>query len=114
MNTDKQILEILTRAGERGLSVQAISKHVYNMNRTFFSTPDMEEIKSYVQQYLLKNSKSAQSLIERTERRGYYRLNKNSADARHLMLEFRNTRIQEVAEDKEEKPQTDFSLSLFD
>jgi hypothetical protein len=111
LNTDKQILEILTRAGERGLSVQAISKHVYNMNRTFFSTPDMEEIKSYVQQYLLKNSKSAQSLIESTGQRGCYRLNtKGSQDALQLMLQFRD----EQQPQEEEKTVQDLSLSLFD
>ena len=66
-----------------------MSKHVYNMNLSFFYTPDLNEIRSYVQQYLLKNSKSPQSLIESTGRRGYYRLNtQNNADARQLMLEF--------------------------
>jgi hypothetical protein len=114
MAYDRQILQILSDVGELGIGVQHLAKHVYNMNCTFFFQPDLEEIRNYVRKYLLRNSKSAQSLIERTERRGYYRLNKNSADARQLMLEFRNTRIQEVAEDKEEKPQTDFSLSLFD
>ena len=111
MNTDKQILEVLTRAGERGLSVQAISKHVYNMNRTFFSTPDLEEIKSYVQQYLLKNSKSAQSLVESTGQRGCYRLNtQGSQDARQLMLQFRD----EQQPQEEETSAQDLSLSLFD
>jgi hypothetical protein len=114
MAYDRQILQILSDVGELGIGVQHLAKHVYNMNCTFFFQPDLEEIRNYVRKYMLRNSKSAQSLIERTERRGYYRLNKNSADARQLMLEFRNTRIQEVAEDKEEKPQTDFSLSLFD
>ena len=114
MAYDRQILQILSDVGELGIGVQHLAKHVYNMNCTFFFQPDLEEIRNYVRKYLLRNSKSAQSLIERTGRRGYYRLNKNNADARQLMLEFRNTRIQEVAEDKEEKPQTDFSLSLFD
>ncbi len=114
MAYDRQILQILSDVGELGIGVQHLAKHVYNMNCTFFFQPDLQEIRNYVRKYLLRNSKSAQSLIERTGRRGYYRLNKNNADARQLMLEFRNTRIQEVAEDKEEKPQTDFSLSLFD
>lgn len=66
-----------------------MSKHVYNMNLSFFYTPDFNEIRTYVQQYLLKNSKSPQSLIESTGRRGYYRLNtQNNLDARQLMLEF--------------------------
>lgn len=114
MTYDGQILKILTDVGEKGIGVQQLAKHVYNMNCTLFSQPDLQELHSYVQQYLLRNSKSAQSLIERTERRGYYRLNiQNNADARQLMLEFReHAELQE--EEKEEKPQRDFSLSLFD
>lgn len=114
MTYDRQILQILSDVGELGIGVQQLAKHVYNMNCTLFYQPDLQEIHGYVQQYLLRNSKSAQSLIESTGRRGYYRLNKNNADARQLMLEFRETRIKGAPEDKEEKPQTDFSLSLFD
>jgi hypothetical protein len=81
------------------------------MNRTFFSSPDMEEIKGYVQQYLLKNSKSDHSLIESTGQRGCYRLNtEGSKDARQLMLQFRDDEQPKEAE----KPQQDLSLSLFD
>jgi len=111
MTYDRQILQILTEVGEKGINVQLLAKHIYNMNSTLFSSPDLEEIRSYVQQYLLKNSKSAQSLIESTGRRGYYRLNtRNNADARQLLLEFREP----VAEEKEERPTVDLSLSLFD
>ena len=111
MTYDKQILHILITAGERGISVQTIAKHVYNMNCTFFVQPDLEEIRSYVQQYLLKNSKSNQSLIERTGHRGCYRLNTTgSADALQMVLQFRD----EQQEKEEEKPQMDLSLNLFD
>lgn len=109
---DKQILQILTDVGERGISVLSLAKHLYNQNCTFFLTPDLEEIRSYVQQYLLKNSKSRQSLIENTGRRGYYRLNTaNNADAQQLMIQFREKRQDE---DHEEAPVQDLSLSLFD
>lgn len=102
---------MLTEAGECGVSVQAIAKHVYNMNCTFFVQPDFEEIRTYVQQYLLRNSKSQQSLIESTGRRGYYRLNtEGSADARQLLLQFRDEKEEEL---EEEKPQQDLSLDLF-
>ena len=112
MTYDQQILKVLTEAGEGGVSVQAIAKHVYNMNCTFFFQPDFEEIRTYVQQYLLRNSKSAQSIIESTGRRGYYRLNtEGSADARQMMLQFREERVEEK---EEEKPRLDLSLSLFD
>jgi hypothetical protein len=103
---------VLTEAGECGVSVQAIAKHVYNMNCTFFVQPDFDEIRTYVQQYLLRNSKSQQSLIESTGRRGYYRLNTDgSADARQLLLQFRDEKEEER---EEEKPQQDLSLDLFD
>ena len=111
MTYDQQILQVLTEAGECGVSVHAIAKHVYNMNCTFFVQPDFEEIRTYVQQYLLRNSKSQQSLIESTGRRGYYRLNtEGSADARQLLLQFRDEKEEEL---EEEKPQQDLSLDLF-
>ena len=111
MTYDRQILRILTDVGDRGISVQLLAKHVYNQNSTLFFSPDLSEIHAYVQQYLLKNSKSPSSLIESMEQRGYYRLNtQNNADARQLVLEFRE---QSPVEEKEEKPQQDLSLDLF-
>ncbi|MBQ2208841.1 MAG: hypothetical protein II404_02625 [Prevotella sp.] len=111
---DQQILKMLSVAGAGGMSVQTIAKHVYNMNCTLFAQPDYEEIRHYVQQYLLRNSKSNQSLVERTSRRGYYRLNtKGSKDARQLMLQF-SDKQQPQEEEEEKKPQQDLSLDLFD
>lgn len=111
MTYDQQILKVLTEAGEHGVSVQAVAKHVYNMNCTFFTQPDYEEIRSYVQQFLLRNSKSSLSIIENTGRRGYYRLNTTgSADARQMMLQFREEKTEEI---EKEKPQQDLSLDLF-
>lgn len=110
MTYDRQILEILTAVGDRGISVQLLAKHVYNQNCTLFYTPDLGAIHAYVQQYLLKNSKSADSLLERTVRRGYYRLNtRNNSDARQLLLQFR------PADPEEEKKPVgeDLSLDLF-
>lgn len=109
---DRQILKILTDIGDKGISVQLLSKNVYNLNSTLFFTPDLDEIRSYVQQYLLKNSKSPTSLVESMGRRGYYRLNtQNNADARQLLIEFRD---EAKSEEKEEKPKVDLSLNLFD
>ena len=111
MTYDRQILRILSDVGEQGISVQLLAKHVYNQNVSLFFTPDMDEIRSYVQQYLLKNSKSDSSLVESMERRGYYRLNtQNNLDARQLMIEFHN---ETSTEEKEEKPVQDLSLDLF-
>jgi hypothetical protein len=112
MTYDKQILQILTEVGEKGINVQVMAKHIYNLNSSLFFTPDYEEIRTYVQQYLLKNSKSSLSLVETTGKRGFYRLNtQNNADARQLMIEFRESH---QPEDKEEMPDIDLSLDLFD
>lgn len=111
MTYDKQILQILTEVGEKGISVQLMAKHVFNLNSSLFFSPDLEEIRTYVQQYLLKNSKSPLSLIEATGKRGYYRLNtQHNPDARQLIIEFRESRQKE---EKEEKPEVDLSLDLF-
>ena len=108
---EQQILQILSEVGERGISVQTLAKHVYNQNCTFFFQPDLQDIHRQVQQYLLRNSKSPQSLIESTGRRGYYRLNtQNSADARQLILNFRDDQPEIPAE---EPQQQDLSLDLF-
>ena len=69
-------------------------------------------VRSYVQQYLLKNSKSQQSLIESTGQRGCYRLNTTgSKDAQQLMLLFRD---ETVVNDEEVVSQEDLSLDLFE
>lgn len=108
---DRQILKILADVGDRGISVQLLSKHVYNLNATLFFTPDRDDIRTYVQQYLLRNSKDPQSLIESTGQRGYYRLNtRNNTDARQLMIEFRQP---VETEPKDSAPAVDLSLDLF-
>ena len=114
MNYEQQILHILSEVGERGISVQLLAKHVYNMNCSLFAQPELQDVHLFVQQYLLKNSKSPMSLIESTGKRGYYRLNtQNNADARQLMLEFTED-VPVVEEQESEKPSQDLSLSLFD
>ena len=110
---EQQILRILSEVGERGISVALLAKHVYNLNCTLFAQPDLQEVRQSVQQYLLRNSKSSQSLIESTGRRGYYRLNTTgSADARQLMFDFRED--QPAPEPETDQPQQDLSLSLFE
>ena len=114
MTYDQQILSILTDVGDKGISVQLLSKHLYNLNNSLFSPLDIEDVRNYVQQYLLKNSKSPQSLIENAGRRGIYRLNtQNNADARQLMLEFKNHAVQEETIESDEANHPDLSLNLF-
>jgi len=113
MTYDKQILRILIDVGDKGISAMLLAKHVYNQNSTFFFTPDFNEIRAYVKNYLQKNSRSASPLIERTARRGFYRLNtRTNPNVRKLLIEFRG---ESQCEEQQEKPAaTDLSLNLFD
>ncbi len=114
MTYEQQVLQILTEVGERGISVGKLAKHVYNMNCTLFYQPDLQEIKQQVWRYLQRSIRPPQSLIERMERRGYYRLNmKGSAVARQLVLDFSKCDDEEQ-QPEEELPKPDLSLSLFD
>ncbi|GAB6963394.1 hypothetical protein JCM17724A_21430 [Prevotella fusca JCM 17724] len=107
MQYDKEILRVLAEAGNEGLSVRKISRHVYNACNSLFNPIEQEEVHRYVQLYLLKNCKTVGSIFEKT-RKGVYRLNKaNQTTQRHLLL-FRDE--EEIAE---EKPVEDQSLSLF-
>ena len=97
-------------AGNEGLSVKKVARHVHNACNTFFATVSLEDVYNYVSFYLKSNSKSQGSIIERAGTRGGYRINLDSKDSRQLMLQFQ--------EDDETEPTakvvTDQSLELFD
>jgi len=83
------------------------------MNVSLFSVQDVDDIKAYVRRYLQKNSRSPKSFLEKTGRRGFYRLNtKNNAEARQVALEFK-ARAKALPEEKEDCPEIDYSLDLF-
>ena len=105
---DKEILRVLTEAGEKGLSVSKISRHVYNSYNSFFTVVTYDDVHRYVSQYLLRNSKNPESIIEKNER-GIYHLNFKSQVTLQLMLQFTDNVIESEQESKNE----DCSLSLF-
>lgn len=120
---DEQIITILAKAGERGMSVKKVSMQLYNINCTLFSTPDFKDIHRYVQQFLFRNSRLSQSLFC-NEARGIYKLNPNSARAQQLALIFaEQSDYEHCAEDSDNEDDDeeqsrntspDLSLSLFD
>ncbi|MBR4699481.1 MAG: hypothetical protein IKP16_05995 [Prevotella sp.] len=112
MEYDKEIFKVLTEAGSTGISVQKLSRHVYNAHNSLFTPIAFEDVHAYVSQFLLRNSKDPNSVVERTPVRGVYRLNTESQEGRELMLQF-----SEQHDDEPETPQNtsvDLSLSLFD
>ena len=120
---NEQIITILAKAGERGMSVKKVSMQLYNINCTLFSTPNFNDIHKYVQQFLFRNSRLSQSLFC-NEARGIYKLNPNSARAQQLALIFakqsdnddgaEDSDNEDDDEDKTPNASPDLSLSLFD
>lgn len=108
MDYDKEILRILTEAGMNGLTVAKVSRHVYNTFNSFFNAVSYDDVHRHVAQYLIRNSKNSESIVEKVGR-GTYRLNMKSQETRQLMLQF--TDEVEVTENSD-KPE-DLSLSLF-
>lgn len=84
---DKDILKVLTEAGDRGLSLQKIVLYAYNSQNSLFQKYEKEEVKGYVIRFLRQNTRYPGSLIQKISR-GVYRLNPNSDQGRQLLLCF--------------------------
>lgn len=84
---DKDILKVLTEAGDRGLSLQKIVLYAYNSQNSLFQKYEKEEVKGYVIRFLRQNTRYSGSLIQKISR-GVYRLNPNSDQGRQLLLNF--------------------------
>lgn len=111
---EKEIIQILTEAGRKGLSVHKISMHIFNAHNDFFNTVDKEEISRIVYSYLHRHSQSPDSPIEHTGKRGVYRLNMSSKKTSQLMLKFvEDTDAELLIDEETDSAETDKSLSLF-
>lgn len=110
MNYDRDILHILDEAGINGLSVRKIARHVFNGYNNFFDNVSFDDVYHYVASYLIRNSKSKDSIIERTEIRGVYRINRSSGIIRQLCFDFKDGDIDIKSDDNNIE---DHSLSLF-
>ena len=78
----------MAKVGDRGLSVNLIAKHLYNLNSSLFFTPNIEDIKRYVRTFLAKNSQTANSIILKMDKKGCYKLNPNTPAVHQLMIDF--------------------------
>lgn len=111
MQYDKEIFKVLVEAGEEGLSVRKITRHVFNASNSMFDIVHIEDVHRYISSFLIRQSKSNDSFIERADMRGVYRLNMKSCKTKQLMIDFKNQDT--TAEDNISNTQTDQSLSLF-
>jgi hypothetical protein len=113
LNYDKEIINILGEANDKGISAMKIACHIYNDYNSFFDLVDFDTIYHYVSQFLMRNSKNPDSIIEKADSRGRYCLNLNSNETQQLMFEFENGTGDNNSEE-EQKPSQDLSLLLFD
>lgn len=109
MNYERQILQTLLEAGERGLSVRKIARHVFNMNNGLFEEVDYETIHIAVRQYLQRQSARTGAPVCRVSH-GIYRFNRQTSEGRQLLLAFKD---KEDTDNSHKPVQEDQSLSLF-
>lgn len=115
MTYEGDIIRILTEAGQDGLAAHKIAMHVFNAHNNFFDKVSMDDVERIVYNYLRRNSQSPESPIERTARRGVYRLNLSSHDTSQLMLGFTDSTSEDKPQDENsDTSNADSSLPLFD
>lgn len=88
MDYDKVILSVLAEAGDDGLRVAKIAKHVLNACNSLFAPLGYDEVHAYVLGFLRKESLRKGSAVKRMPRRGYYCIDRNSLSYRQCLLEF--------------------------
>ena len=119
MTTQELVIGILAKAGSRGLSVASVVRHVYNNTNSLFEPADAEKTRRTVSQYLQYHSRKPSALIERTGKRGYYRLNTTgNQQARQAVINLSKAQKNTDLADDDTPTQTvnpavDLSLSLF-
>lgn len=107
MDYEKDIIVVLREAGEKGLPVRRVVRHVFNAHNSFFETTSKETVAGVVQRYLSYHSQYEDDTIEKV-RFGIYRLNMKSARTRSLL---RAIEGEENADSG--KPPVSQELSLF-
>nr|MBP7472753.1 hypothetical protein [Prevotella sp.] len=112
MSYDQEILRVLTLAGKDGLKTSKIAHHVFNSCNSLFDEVSYKEIHGYVSQYLIRNSKNQDSIIERTDCRGIYRINFKNKVSQQLLLKFSTKNLSADIE-QDDKEIIDNSLSLW-
>ena len=97
MKYEKEILLILREADPNvGLPLSSIVRNVFNMTACdLFSARTYDDVYADVQKDLRVESSIRGSYVEKADKRGFYRLNRNSQKTQQMLLEF------EVAEDDE-------------
>lgn len=112
MLNEHQILDILAKVGDKGLTCKNLARHLYNASNSLFQSASFDDIYRELQMYMIKKSKAKNSYIEKTGRWGYYRLNQEKLKTALGSL---FDELEEEPEDEEPKKVTSCNgPSLFD
>ncbi|MCD8289959.1 MAG: hypothetical protein LUC91_00470 [Prevotella sp.] len=114
MEYEKEIIYVLSEAGKKGLSIKKIARHIYNNNNSLFDELSFEDVHKAVAGFLQRNCKRRNSLVERTQKNGTYRI-RVSVKPTQLQLYFKDDEdVKDVKEEEYDKQSgKDNSLSLF-
>lgn len=96
---DQEILNVLVIAGNKGLKVEKIARHVYNACNSIFTPLEFKEVHAYVTQYLSKNSKNPTSIIEKGKGYGVYHINYQNSAVQQLMFKFASSEAEALGDD---------------
>ena len=107
MNCDKEILKVLIEAGEKGLSIQKISMHLFNSCNSLFYPVGLDEMHAYVVRFLARNTKPSNPVVVKKQKRGVYAFNFDLKENKQLLLQFKDKK-----EEKIEENSIDLSLQL--
>lgn len=88
MNYEREVFDILLEAGDKGLAVRKIARHVHHNVDSLFERVAYEDVYSSVRKLVNKESRNPHSFIEHAQKRGCYRLNKDSGMYKQLLLQF--------------------------
>lgn len=107
MNYDRHILYVLAEAGQAGLSVSKIARHVFNATNGFFSETSYDDVHLYVRHYLQRQVLRKNAFIKRVSH-GIYQLDLCSGKGKQLVLSFKD-----ITDATQKTTPEDKSLSLF-
>ncbi len=88
MKLEREILNVLVQAGNSGLKLEKIVRHVYNACNSMFNPLDYKTVYNQVAQYLIKCSKDPSSFVSKGKGYAVYHINFKNTAVKQLMLDF--------------------------
>lgn len=115
MDYQRQLVAILTEAGEKGLSLSKIARHVYNSSCTLFESPSFDKVYADLALFLSRQSRLADGMVKRTGTRGVYAINDRWALFRQVVIDFDEHTTDETSQQQDSFVEDkSLTLPLFD